>query len=84
MITVIEVMREMGVEMSNDLAWSVGTRVRVMWEERHGDLPAKELRAKTAGGGSHCFAVYPEDWRDKIVSVIEAAGPEASRQLPLF
>lgn len=83
-ITVIDVIRSMGIEPTPDLSWSVGNAVRTMWERETGELPPKHLRTKTAGTGSHCFAIYPPAWRDKIAVVIRAHRVEAARQSDLF
>lgn len=69
-ITVIDVMRQMGVELDPEITWSVGARVRDIYEQRYGQLPAKALRQKTNAGGTHCLAVYPESMRATIVSII--------------
>lgn len=85
MITVVDVCRSLRVEPTPDLTWPVGAIVRERWERIHGSLPPKALRTKTAGGGSHCFAVYPEDWKPEIESVIRQFQTIATRQgeLPL-
>jgi len=84
-ITVIDVIRHLGVEPTPELTWSVGNRVRDMFEHQHGMLPDKELRQKTDGsGGTHCFAVYPREMWDDIVLVVQAHQTEAARQLRLF
>jgi hypothetical protein len=83
-ITVVDVIRDMGVEVTNELTWSVGARMREMWRDEHGDLPEKGLRPKTAGPGSHCFAVYPEHWRQRIVAVVRQHVVFAERQISLF
>jgi hypothetical protein len=84
MITVLDVMRSMGVEITSSLSWSVGVRVRELYEARTGCLPEKALRTKTIGTGSHCFAVYPDVMRDDIERVVRAHATEATRQLQLL
>lgn len=85
MITVVDVCREMGVEPVPEMMWSVGNLVRDIYVSRRGELPPKELRPKTyADGGSHCFAVYPLDWRQMIMTLISEWGPEQQRQMDLF
>lgn len=69
-VTIVDVCRDIGVEVEPRLTWAVGNRVRELWEQRHGGLPEKELRRKTAGKGSHCLAVYPEHWRNDIETII--------------
>jgi hypothetical protein len=85
MITVIDVIRSMGVEPTPDLTWSVGSIVRGIYKQRCGELPQKDLRRKTdRSGGTHCFAVYPEAMRADIERVVKSHTVEASRQLDLF
>jgi hypothetical protein len=85
MITVIDVMRAMRVEITPELSWSVGNIVRGIYEARTGTLPVKELRPKTdMSGGTHCFAVYPYDMWNEIERVVRAHVTEAARQLSLF
>jgi hypothetical protein len=80
LITVIDVCRELDVEPRPDMTWSVGNLMREWYESNVGELPRKELRNKTYGGGSHCFAVYPQAMRQKIASLILAHDIEQSRQ----
>lgn len=82
-LTVVGVCREMRVEIDPSLTWSVGARVRELYRDRFGHLPPKELRSKTAGGGSHCFAVYPDEMRQDIERVIRDHNAEAAKQLAL-
>lgn len=79
-ITVIDVARGIDVEMTSREAWSIGAAVRTAYENRTGYLPDKELRQKTAGGGTHCFAVYPASMRKEIENIIRAHKPKTSRQ----
>lgn len=79
-ITIVEVARDIDVEMTNREAWSIGAAVRTAYENRTGYLPDKELRQKTAGGGTHCFAVYPPTMRKEIEKIIRAHMPKTSRQ----
>lgn len=83
-ITVVDVIKSMGIETESTLCWSVGAQVREAYESRNGCLPEKDLRPKTNAGGSHCFAVYPEDWRETIERIVRAHVTEASRQQDLF
>lgn len=83
-ITIIDVMHAMGIEPTNDLTWSVGNQVRDLYESRYSALPEKDLRTKTNGTGSHCFAVYPETMRADIVKIIKAQHTERQRQGELF
>lgn len=85
MITIVDVCRDLGVEPTPALTWPVGTAVRQRFEGIYGSLPYKALRGKTYGnGGSHCFAVYPEEFRREIVAIIQMHSVEAERQMDLF
>lgn len=84
-ITVIDVMREMGVEIHNSLSWSVGHMVRNLWYSINGQLPPKDLRRKTHDPrGVHCFALYPEAMRPHIRRIVEMHQIEEARQGSLF
>lgn len=83
-ITVMDVFRDMRLDPSPHLAWTVGAAVRRLYEARHGELPPKALRTKSSGAGSHCFAVYPESWRAEIERVISEHNPATSPQGDLF
>jgi hypothetical protein len=84
LITVIDVCRELRVEPTSALTWPVGDAVRGAFEERFGRPPVKALRQKTKGGGSHCFAVYPETFRGVIRAIILSHQAEKARQPDLF
>ena len=70
MITVIDVLRSMGIEPSKQLSWKIGIAVVTRFRQINGALPIKDLRTKTSGTGVHCFALYPESFRPEIVSII--------------
>lgn len=80
MITVIDVCRAMRVEITPQVSWSVGAQARGLYAQRTGRLPEKDLRQKTSGGGSHCFAVYPDWMRPEIEQIIRAHKVEDQRQ----
>lgn len=88
MFDVRDVLRKLGVEVQPDISWRVGAALRDRYQEDNDRLPIKELRRKTAGGGTHCFAVYPaEFWRTAIAvaeSVIAVQQYETARQGDLF
>ena len=65
-ISVHDVARQMGVELSNEQAWQVGASMRGIWKLRVGTPPLKDNRTKKIGVGSHCFALYPPSWRGEI------------------
>jgi hypothetical protein len=83
-ITIIDVCRDERIEPVPELTWAVGARVREIYEMRYGMLPAKDLRTKTGGGGSHCFAIYPENMRATIVKILHEFNTERQRQGELF
>lgn len=83
-ITIIEVMRDMGVEPTKDVSWPVGETVSNHWESLHGERPLRRTCPKTNGGGSHSFAVYPEEWRPLIEKIVNEHKPDPSKQMSLF
>ena len=83
-ITIPQVAKSMGVIMDNKTSWSVGSAMASMYEKEFGELPPKDLRPKTNGPGSHCFALYPANWQSKIEDVIRLHQDFAERQGDLF
>jgi len=83
-LTVMDVFRDLGLEPEPAVSWAVGGAVRRLYEAETGGLPPKELRQKTNGHGSHCFAAYPESWRSRIEGVIKQHQTQAARQGALF
>lgn len=83
-ITVIDVFRELGLEPVPSATWAVGAAVRDEFYSRFGMLPQKALRPKTDGPGSHCFAVYPEEWRPIIEEKARSIAVEAAKQPDMF
>lgn len=85
-ITVIDVMREQRVEITDELSWRVGAAVRTLWLKETGSLPDKVLRRKTNirdkrdQYGKHHFAVYPASWRPKIAHIIGRFETDRARQ----
>ena len=85
MITVPEVMRDLGLQWRNEDAWTIGAAVRERYRELHGGkYPEKKLRPKTSGCGSHCFAVYPLSFRKEIERIISMHETAKSAQRSLF
>lgn len=78
-ITVVEVFRELGVEPEKKATWPVGRAVAKKWRDENGCEPPKENRTKTGGGGMHCFAIYPENFRPVIVRAIQAVSTVAAK-----
>jgi hypothetical protein len=83
-ITVPNVCRDMGVEPTPELMWSVGLIVVNIYKKRYGALPPKDLRFKTYDDGVHCFAIYPETFRSTIEDTIRAQVHEKARQYEMF
>ncbi len=78
MFTVIDLMRDLGFEPEAPLSWEIGAAVRDAYAARFGELPAKGLRPKTHGrGGSHCFATYPDGFREEAAGIVAARATEA-------
>ena len=83
-ITVMDVLRSMKIEITPALSWSVGAKVRERYRALTTRDPEKELRKKTDGAGSHCFAVYPETMRPEIERIIRDHATTAAAQASLF
>lgn len=60
----------MGLEPNKNVMWSVGDVMQKKYADQFGRQPTKDNRPKTNGGGSHCFALYPDDWYDVIATEI--------------
>lgn len=82
--TVPELVRLLGVEASDDLHWSIGNAAQRRFAAAYGRQPPKDNFPKTNGGGSHCFAVYPDDFRPVVEELIREHKTEESRQADLF
>jgi hypothetical protein len=83
-ITVPQVAHAMGVELSNKVAWSVGSEIASLYFKQFGEQPPKDNRPKTNGQGSHCFALYPPSWEVIIKKAIEGHVESAKNQGNLF
>ena len=79
-ITIIDVMRDMGVEPHKSITWPIGLRVVHRFQQRFHRLPVKLLRTKTCGVGVHCFAVYPKSFRPEIEAVVREFTDEIGTQ----
>jgi hypothetical protein len=86
--TVVDLIRTLGYEVENELSWTAGNQLRDAWIARTGELPEKRLRQKTAGKGSHCFAIYPHAFHSEALEIVrkiaEQIYSERARQLGLF
>jgi len=83
-ITVMQVFSALGVRPTNEQAWGIGTRIAHLYNMEFGAEPPKALRPKTSGTGSHCFAIYPSEWFDRIAEVIQLYRLEDGKQDDLF
>jgi len=83
-----DLLRALGVEPMPVISWQIGAAVRDAYFTRHQRLPEKELRTKTAGTGSHCFAVYPSGFWSEAMEIAETViltrKAEAARQFEMF
>lgn len=84
-ITVVQVMREMGVTIDKRVTWAVGAALQREYAAETGHQPPKDNRRKTnSGGGSHCFAIYPPAWRPRIEEAVRRVGAVRASQSNLF
>lgn len=83
-ITVPQVARLMGASLDNKTAWSVGSEMACTYFKEFGEQPPKDNRPKTHGAGSHCFALYPTSWENKIRQVISSHLEQIELQKDLF
>lgn len=80
-VTIQQVARSMGLSLPKETAWAIGTAMANAYkQDNNGTVVPKELREKTNGSGSHCFAVYPLSYVPRIRQAIEQAGVEQDRQ----
>ncbi len=78
--TVVDIFRELGLQTSPADTWAAGAAAREAYLSATGSLPIKDNRTKTAGGGSHCFALYPPAWRPKVTEIVLGMGIDRDRQ----
>jgi hypothetical protein len=83
-ITIVDVFRSMGIEPNKRYTWEIGAQLQRIYFQEHGHQPPKDNRPKTGGGGSHCFALYPANYFDRIASMIRESGAEKSLQSSLW
>ena len=79
---------EQGTQTGKELAWKAGAAVREAWRELTGEYPPKGNRPKTSGHGSHCFALYPLAWVERIDRIVLGVATEiqaeSDRQPDMF
>lgn len=68
--TIPQVFADLGFEPNKHETWAAGDRVRMRYVDATGSLPPKDLRQKTNGPGSHCFAIYPPEWRATAEAIV--------------
>ena len=83
-VTVHDVARAHGVDLNDVTAWAIGALTATAWEWSTGTPPLKDLRTKKNGGGSHCFALYPPAFADRMWLIIRGYRPPDADQLDLF
>ena len=64
------------------LAWALGNLVRDAYCKRYGELPQKGLRDKTNAHGSHCFALYPDEFLPDVDAIIVRVLKSPQQWLP--
>jgi hypothetical protein len=79
---------EQGTPAGKELAWRAGAAVRDAWRKVTGEYPPKGNRPKTSGHGSHCFALYPVAWVERIdrivLEVADMVQADRDRQPDMF
>lgn len=83
-VTIIDVAKDLDVDLSSREAWEVGAAVRDAYEAAFGKPPIKVLRPKTNGQGSHCFAIYPHSFRHQVERAILAVPRARAAQPDMF
>lgn len=80
-----DLMAELGYPDNDKHAnWELGAALREGYRQAYGRLPPKKLATKASGTGSHCFAQYPDSFRDRAVELIELGMATKSQQLSLI
>lgn len=74
----------MGVDLDDETAWSIGAQIATAWQWQTGTSPLKDLRSKKNGGGTHCFALYPPAFIERMQLIIRGHRPAKADQLNLF
>jgi hypothetical protein len=84
MFTIIDVYRRLGFEPEKESTWNAGAAMREKYKEIYGTLPPKQLRTKTCGTGSHCFAIYPDNMMELAEKIVRNCARIEARQRELF
>ncbi len=85
MFTLREALDQLGYNSGDKHTnWSLGAALREEYRRVHGRLPDKQLDNKQAGAGSHCFARYPDSFRDSAEQLIHAHMDFQARQGDMF
>ena len=84
-VTVHDIAYEMGLELDDEAAWSLGAQIAQAWEWGTGTPPLKDLRRKKNGAGTHCFALYPPGpFVERMKLIIRGYQPPSADQMSLF
>jgi hypothetical protein len=68
------------IKLTVNDAWAAGAQIQRMFTDIFGALPLKVNRPKRYGPGSHCFAVYPPSWYERIALVVRSFSPGVDPQ----
>ena len=82
-ITVPKVFIALGFEPIPADTWIAGAMVREAYRKTVGNYPVKALRSKTNGPGSHCFAIYPPEFRVMIERIVSQVARSRAKQFNL-
>ena len=82
--TIVDVFRDLDFEPIPEDTWEAGALMRDLYTDVVDEPPALELRPKTNGPGTHCFAVYPPGWRKKAEEVVRKVASHRQRQMRLI
>lgn len=69
--SVVDVMQARKVPTTNRAAVLIGREAGRLWREMTHVPPAKELRQKTNGKGTHKLAVYPNFFRKRVEEIVD-------------
>jgi hypothetical protein len=82
--TLIDVFRSLQMEPLKESTWPAGAACRELYRSTYGCLPDKELRKKTNAEGSHCFAIYPQEFFNAATGIVQQYARERERQMRLI
>jgi len=82
--TLIDVFRSLQMEPLKESTWPAGAACRELYQKTYGCLPDKGLRTKASGAGSHCFAIYPQEFLNSATGIVKQYARERERQMKLI